>query len=56
MSLRPNPARENVTVQSVTPLREISVYSLSGAELLKIAGEGEQPSVTLDVSRLPAGL
>ena len=56
VSLRPNPARENVTVQSVTPLREISVYSLSGAELLKIAGEGEQPSVTLDVSSLPAGL
>lgn len=55
VTLRPNPARENLTVESGSPLGEVRVYSLSGAELLVAAG-GDDMTVTLDVSGLPAGL
>jgi hypothetical protein len=50
----PNPASDVVTIENLNAIRDISVYSVTGALVLSKAISG-QNSVNLNVASLPAG-
>jgi hypothetical protein len=50
LRLTPNPAVDIVKISSVTPIKEVAVYSVSGKEVLRTAAS------TLQIGSLPAGM
>jgi hypothetical protein len=48
--LTPNPAQDIIKISSVTPIKEVSVYNVSGKEVLR------STATTLRISSLPAGM
>ena len=53
--LHPNPATHTLTVESASPIREITVYDLSGRVMMCVGGNGTAPC-TVNVSSLHSGL
>lgn len=52
--LYPNPATETTRVTSASSIRNIAIYSLTGIEMMKIYGNGEN-LLDIDISHLQAG-
>ena len=53
----PNPASSMMTVEATSPIREITVYDLSGRVVVETrCSTSLQPQCTLNVSSLPGGL
>jgi hypothetical protein len=55
VSLYPNPATTKVNITAKDAIRAISIFTMSGEEVLSKAGAQRQ-SETLVISLLPAGL
>ena len=57
VSLYPNPARNTLTVESASPIREITVYDLSGRVVVEAqCFASPQPQYAINVSSLQNGL
>lgn len=55
LSLYPQPAENDVTVNSTVEITSVEVYSLSGAKMMSVQGNGMH-EMTLDVSALAPGM
>ena len=53
LSVYPNPAADVLHIDTAEPVSDVAVYSMSGAEVLRIEGESVRQ---IDVSGLPAGM
>lgn len=51
----PNPAYSDLTIEAESEIKNVSVYSLTGAELLKVASDAKERKQNLNVSTLQAG-
>ena len=51
----PNPATNQVTVNSTEPIRQIAVYDLSGRMVEILDANGDE-SVTINVNKLQGGI
>ena len=51
----PNPTGAALTVESASPIREITVYDLSGRVIMTVGGNGTAPC-TINVTSLHSGI
>ena len=58
LRLHPNPANTTLTVESDSPVREITIYDLTGRTMLtvNVRANDYSPLQTLNISSLPAGI
>lgn len=56
LSLYPNPATSTLTMESSSPVREITVYDLMGRTMMTTGNGTASLTHTLNVSSLPAGI
>ncbi len=55
VTLSPNPAYDMVCITSCSAIQVVSVYSISGAQVMRMAGDGND-SMTFTVASLPSGI
>ena len=58
LHLHPNPANTTLTVESDSPVREITIYDLTGRTMMtvNVRANDYSPLQTLNISSLPAGI
>ena len=54
LSIYPNPATNNITIQSSTELGAISIYNALGQKVIEARAKSQEASI--DISHLPAGI